>query len=137
MSDQIVVYAVYENGMLKPTQPLGLAEQQVVQISINPEATTNHPHITQTPGVCGGQPVVRGTRIPVKALVGYYRMNYKETEILAGFPDLTAAQFYDALSYYYDRQAEIDADVEADELSELLQQFKLEVNADGVLSPKS
>lgn len=137
MSDQIVVQAVYENGVLKPTQPLGLAEQQVVQISLNPEATTNHPHITQTPGVCGGRPVVRGTRIPVKALVGYYRMNYKETEILAGFPDLTAAQLYDALSYYYDRQAEIDADVEADELSELLQQFKLEVNADGVLSPKS
>jgi len=55
-------------------------------------------------------------------LVGYYRLNYKETEILAGFPDLTAAQLYDALSYYYDHQAEIDADIEADELSEVLKQ---------------
>jgi len=69
-------------------------------------------------------------------LVGYYRLNYKETEILAGFPDLTAAQLYDALSYYYD-QAEIDADIEADELSEVLNKFNLEINADGVLSPKS
>jgi uncharacterized protein (DUF433 family) len=137
MSDPVVVQAVYEKGVLKPSQPLDLAEQQVVQISLNPEITTDHPYITQTPGVCGGRPVVRGTRIPVKVLVGYYRLNYKETEILAGFPDLTAAQLYDALSYYYDHQAEIDADIEADELSEVLNKFNLEINADGVLSPKS
>lgn len=70
-------------------------------------------------------------------LVGYYRLNYKETEILASFPDLTAAQLYDALSYYYDHQAEIDADIEADELSGVLNKLNLGINADGVLSPKS
>jgi len=48
---------------------------------------------------------------------------------LAGFPDLTAAQLYDALSYYY-TTAEIDADIEADELSEVLNKFNLEINAD-------
>lgn len=137
MSEPIVVQVVYENGVLKPTQPLSLAEQQVVQISLNPEATTDHPHITKTPGVCGGRPVVRRTRIPVKVLVGYYRMNDKVTDIMTGFPNLTAAQLYDALSYYYDHQAEIDADMEALELSELLKQFNLQMNADGVLSPKS
>lgn len=137
MSDPVVVQAVYEKGVLKPIQPLDLAEQQVVQISLNPETTTDHPYITQTPSVCGGRPVVRGTRIPVKVLVGYYRLNYKETEILAGFPNLTAAQLYDALSYYYDHQAEIDADIEANELSDVLNKFNLEINSDGVLSPKS
>lgn len=137
MSDTITIQAVYEGGVLKPTQPLGLAEQQVVRISLNPEAPTEHPHITQTPGVCGGRAVVRGTRIPVKVLVGYYRMNYNITEILAGFPTLTAAQFYDALSYYYDRQAEIDADLEADEASAILKEFNLEMNADGAIIPKS
>lgn len=137
MSYPIVVQAIYETGVLKPTQPLGLAEQQVVQISLNAETSTEHPHITQTPGVCGGRPVVGGTRIPVKVLVGYYRMNYQVTEILAGFPDLTPAQLYDALSYYYDHQAEIDADIKADELPELLKQFNLEMNADGMLSAKS
>jgi len=75
-----------------------------------------------------------GDAHPVKVLVGYYRLNYKETEILAGFPDLTAAQLYDALSYY-DHQAEIDADIEA-ELSEVLNKFNLEINADGVLFQK-
>lgn len=32
---------------------------------------TEHPHITQTPGVCGGRLVVRGTRIPVKVRVDW------------------------------------------------------------------
>ncbi len=137
MSEPIVVQAVYENGVLKPTQPLGLAAQQVVQISLNAGVATNHPHITKSPEVCGGRPVVRGTRIPVKALVGHHRMKDNELDVLAGYPDLTAAQFYDALSYYYDHQAEIDADIDADELPELLKRFNLEINVDGVLSLKS
>lgn len=64
-------------------------------------------------------------------------MKEKVDDILAGFPQLTAAQFYNVLSYYYSYQAEIDADIEADELSALLKQFNFEVNADGVLSPKN
>ena len=132
-----MVQAVYENGVIKPNQPLELAEQQVVQISLNSEAATNHPYITKSPEVCGGRPVVRGTRIPVKALVSNHRVNDNELDILAGYSNLTAAQFYDALSYHYDHQAEIDADIEADELPELLRRFDLEINVDGVMSLKS
>jgi uncharacterized protein (DUF433 family) len=114
-----------------------LAERQAVQISLNPEATTDHPHISHTPDVCGGRPVVQGTRIPVKALAGYHRMGYTLTEILAGFPGLTAAQLHDALSYYYDHQAEIDADMEADELPAVLEHFGMEADADSVLTKDS
>jgi hypothetical protein len=64
-------------------------------------------------------------------------MKEKVDDILAGFLQLTAAQFYNVLSYYYSCQAEIDADIEAGELPALLKQFNLEVNADGVLSPKN
>jgi len=137
MNKSQVIEAIYENGVLKPTQPLNLKQQQVVQISLNSEFKTDYPHISKTPGICGGRPVIRGTRIPVKVLVNHYRMNEKVTDILAGFPNLTASQFYAALSYYYDHQSEIDADMEADELSSLLKQFNLVVNADGVLSPKN
>jgi uncharacterized protein (DUF433 family) len=135
MSGPTVIQVTYEDGVLRPTQPLDLADRQVVQISLDTAEATEHPYITQTPGVCGGRPVVRGTRIPVKALVGYYRMSYTLTEILAGFPGLTAAQLHDALSYYYDHQAEIDADMEADELPALLERFGMEIDADGVLRP--
>jgi len=58
--------------VLKPSQPLSLTEQQVVKISLNPETKTAHPHITKTPGICGGRPVVQGTRIPVKVLALYF-----------------------------------------------------------------
>ncbi len=128
MSIPTVVQAIYENGVLHPDRPLGLAERQIVQINLGAVATTDHPHITQTPDVCGGRPVVRGTRIPVKALVGYHRMGYTLTEILEGFSGLTAAQLHDALSYYYDHQAEIDADIEADELPVILERFGLEMD---------
>lgn len=137
MNETIVVEAIYENGVLKPTQSLSLTEQQVVTISLNPETATAHPHITKTPGICGGRPVVRGTRIPVKVLVNHHRMNEKVDDIIVGFPQLTVAQFYDALSYYYDHKPEIDADIEADELPALLKQFNLEMNTDGELSPKN
>jgi uncharacterized protein (DUF433 family) len=131
------IQATYENGILRLEHPLDLADHQVVQISLDPTATTDHPHIVQTPGVCGGQPTVRGTRIPVKALVGYYRMGYTLTEILEGFPGLTAAQLHDALSYYYDHQAEVDADMDAQELSALLERFGLKIGPDGVFRPAS
>lgn len=135
MSAPVVIRATYESGVLRPTRPLDLAERQVVQISLASEATTDHPHITQTPGVCGGRPVVRGTRIPVKVLVRYHQMGYTSTEILSGHTGLTPAQLYDALSYYYDHQAEIEADIKADELPALLERFDMETDADGVLHP--
>ncbi len=135
MSTPIVVQATYENGILRPTRPLGLTERQVVRISLDPQSATEHPHITQTPGVCGGRPVVRGTRIPVQVLVRYHQMGYTPTEILSGHAGLTPAQLYDALSYYYDHQADIEADIEADELPALLERFNMEMDADGVLRP--
>ncbi len=79
--------------------------------------------------------MVRGTRIPIKVLVRYHQMGYTSTEILAGYTGLTPAQLYDALSYYYDHQAEIEADIKADELPALLDHFELEMDADGVLRP--
>lgn len=135
MNTPTVVQATYENGVLRPAHPLDLAEQQVVQIRLDVQAGTDHPHITRTPGVCGGRPVVRGTRIPVKVLVKYHQMGYTPEEILSGHAGLTPAQLHDALSYYYDHQAEIEADSEADELPALLERFDMEIDADGVLHP--
>lgn len=136
MAEPIIIQATYEDGILRPARPLELSERQVVQISLDPEALTGHPHVTHIPEVCGGRPVVQGTRIPVKVLVGYHRMGYSPTEILAGFSDLTPAQLHDALSYYYDHQAEIDADMEADELPAVLERFHLQMGAGGVLRPQ-
>jgi predicted DNA-binding antitoxin AbrB/MazE fold protein len=45
----ITVEAVYENGVLKPAQPLPLKEHETVQVTIQPK--TNW--VEQTYGICG------------------------------------------------------------------------------------
>lgn len=72
-----------------------------------------HPHVTQVEGILGGKPVISGTRTPVRSIVAYHRMGQTPEEIQVKLPHLSLAQIYDALSFYYDQQAEIDADLDA------------------------
>jgi uncharacterized protein (DUF433 family) len=74
-------------------------------------------YVTQSPGICGGRPIIRGTRIPVKAIVGYHKLGMSADEILTGLPHLTPAQVYEALSYYYDHAAEIERELEEDQIA--------------------
>jgi len=72
-----------------------------------------HPYIVIEEGVCGGSPLVKGTRIPVWAIIGYYkRLNYSIEEILRQLPGLSPAQVYDAFSFYYDHQDDIEREIE-------------------------
>jgi len=42
-----------------------------------------HPYIDVKEGVCGENPVVKGTRIPVWAIIDYYKLlNYSIEEII-------------------------------------------------------
>jgi uncharacterized protein (DUF433 family) len=68
------------------------------------------PYVTETPGVCGGYPVVRGTRIPVRILVSVYRATCDLAEILARYPHLTVEQVQGALDYYAAHPARVDED---------------------------
>ena len=45
----LTVEAVYENGVLKPAQPLPLKEHEIVQVTIQPAADW----VAQTYGICG------------------------------------------------------------------------------------
>jgi uncharacterized protein (DUF433 family) len=74
---------------------------------------TIHPYVTQVDGVAGGKPVITGTRTPVRSIVAYHRMGNTPEEIQLKLPHLSLAQIYDALSFYYDHQAELDSDIEA------------------------
>lgn len=73
---------------------------------------TEHPHIAYVEGTCGGRPIINGTRTPVRAIVGYYKMGMSPEEIVRSLPHLSLAQVHDSLSYYYDHQQEIDNDIE-------------------------
>lgn len=46
-------------------------------------------HIVRDPDVCGGQPVVKGTRVLVRTVLGYLAHGESVETILRDFPTLT------------------------------------------------
>lgn len=83
----------------------------------------NHLYITQKKGICGGSPIISGTRTPIRSIVGYYKMGLSPEEILEGLPYLTLSQIYDALSYYFDHQEEIEMDIARNTEEELMKKY--------------
>jgi uncharacterized protein (DUF433 family) len=88
---------------------------------------TKYHYITQVPGVCGGRPLIKGTRTSVKAIVGYYKLGLSVEEMLEGLPHLTPSQIYEALSYYHDHPSEIEQDIEASQVERLVERYGLKV----------
>ena len=72
-----------------------------------------HAYIERRDDVQGGRPVIKGSRFQVSSIVSNHRRGLSVDEILREFPQLTPAQVYDALSYYYDHRAEMDAEIAA------------------------
>ena len=63
---------------------------------------TEHPHVVKTPGILGGEPRVEDTRISVLQIFGMVTGGMTIDEITTGWPSLSPAQIYDAVSYAYD-----------------------------------
>jgi uncharacterized protein (DUF433 family) len=53
---------------------------------------TDNSYIERYPGILGGEPIIVGTRTPVRAIVELCRIGYKPEEIPDGLPHLTFAQ---------------------------------------------
>ena len=69
----------------------------------------DHPYVERPPGVCGGEPVIVGTRFPVRAVVTYvYRQGMTPEEMVEVWPFLTLASVHGALSCYHDHRRAID-----------------------------
>lgn len=49
-------------------------------------------HIIRDPNICGGAPVVRGTRVTLRTILASLAEGAKVDEILADFPTLTEEQ---------------------------------------------
>ncbi|MBD2611301.1 hypothetical protein VF14_29810 [Nostoc linckia z18] len=69
---------------------------------------TEYLYIVRDNQILGGEPIIKGTRTPVRAIVETWRMGVAPEEIPIGMPHLTLAQVFSALSYYSDRQEEIN-----------------------------
>jgi len=72
---------------------------------------TQHLYIQKDPAVYDGKAVIKGTRIPVASIVNHYRSGMSIEEILEGYPSVTPAQLFDALSYYFDNKEEVEREL--------------------------
>lgn len=64
--------------------------------------------IQSSPEVCGGKACIAGTRIRVQDIYVRHELNGQSAdEIVSQFPQLTMADVYAALSYYWDHRGEI------------------------------
>jgi uncharacterized protein (DUF433 family) len=80
--------------------------------------TTGHKYITSDPNILSGEPIIVGSRTPVRAIVELWRLGIDPEEIPNRLPHLTLSQVFDALSYYSDHQSEIATYIEQNKVPE-------------------
>ena len=81
---------------------------------------TEHIYVVREDNILSGEPIIRGTRTPVRAIVETWRLGVTPDEIPSRLPHLTLAQVFDALSYYSDHQDEINAHIERNRIPDEL-----------------
>jgi uncharacterized protein (DUF433 family) len=73
---------------------------------------TDHPYITRDLGILSGEPIIAGSRTPVRAIAELWRMGTPPEEIPDHLPHLRLAQVFAALSYFSDHTPEIQRLIE-------------------------
>ena len=68
---------------------------------------TEYHHIVRQEGILSCEPIVRGTRTPVRAIVELSRLGYTTDDIRKALPHITPDHVRDALAYYAAHTAEI------------------------------
>lgn len=71
--------------------------------------------IIRDPRICGGDPIVAGTRVPVHSVVIQWQLYHDINRLIEAFPRLDAAAVQTALAFYETHRAEIDALIEEHE----------------------
>jgi uncharacterized protein (DUF433 family) len=66
---------------------------------MNSETVTVHAGIEKTPGVCGGEARIAGTRIPVWLLVGFQQRGLSDVDLLSNYPRLSTDDLTHAWEY--------------------------------------
>jgi len=68
---------------------------------------TDHRYIVGDDNILGGEPIVEGTRIRLRAIVELWRLGVAPDEVPNHRSHLKRAQVFDALGYYADHGADI------------------------------
>ncbi len=78
--------------------------------------------IIKNPTIHEGCPIIAGTGVTVRTIVGYYKLGFSPEET-ADEMELELAGVYAALAYYHLNQADIEADIVANSEESLLNEF--------------
>jgi len=73
------------------------------------------PGIASAPGVCGGEPCIVRTRIPVWVLEQSRRLGMSEADLLRSYPTLRAEDLANAWAYVRAHREEIDRQIRDNE----------------------
>lgn len=88
--------------------------------------STNHPFIVKNIDICGGSPIVEGTRTRVIDIaIEYEMLGRSPDEIISSHPQLNLSQVHDALSFYYENRDELDQKAAQDQ--EFIAQMKKKI----------
>ena len=78
--------------------------------------STNHPFIVKNKDICGGSPIIEGTRTRVIDIaIEYEMLGLSPDEIISSHPHLNLPQVHDALSFYYENRDELDQKADKDQ----------------------
>ena len=78
---------------LSPADKVAIVQRLTQSLSISGKG------ITKTPGVCGGEACIAGTRIAVWLLVEAQQLGISEAQLLQDYPHITAADLVNAWAY--------------------------------------
>jgi uncharacterized protein (DUF433 family) len=81
---------------------------------------TDHPYVIRDEAILGGEPVIKGTRTPVRAVVELWRMGIVPERIPSHLSHLKMSEVFDALGYFSDHQAEIEGYIERNRIPDEL-----------------
>jgi uncharacterized protein (DUF433 family) len=92
----------------------GFVDTRQVEVTMRAVARSQTvPRIVLVPGVQGGEPSVRGTRVPVRAIVLALQANGAVPAVLQAYPRLTETDVHAALDYYAAHRSELDGIIRA------------------------
>jgi uncharacterized protein (DUF433 family) len=107
------MYVLREIEKLLPT--LTRAEKAQVLQWVARDLGEAFPGIESTPGVCGGDPCIVRTRIPIWGLVQARRLGTSEADLLRSYPILQAEDLVQAWAYALAHREEIEQQILANE----------------------
>jgi uncharacterized protein (DUF433 family) len=87
------------------------AEKAELAQSLVRDLGETFPGIESLPGVCGGEPCIVRTRIPVWVLEQMRRLGASEAEILRSYPTIRAMDLVNAWAYVRAHQGEIEQQI--------------------------